>query len=155
MKYLKLFENYKKEIHHDTIYYFFNIDELNFSVSFIQAYVNKLENTYERIYKTITKENEFAEVNKNAYEIIRNVTNITNLFLEEYKPNILIIDHIKSSKDTEDKNIMNLRAKLNYKFLNKSNITNNYNFNYFNDTMHTSTILILSKKITRHKYNKK
>ena len=139
MKYIKIFETFNEiefvKSHEDkySVIYSFNLENDTYDVRFSK----NPNNVYERNYNA-RKNIELELVNKNPYLIIKTVTNITKNFLDEYSPDILVISHVSDKNSV--KNELNMRAKLNYRFL--KNI-NGFKFNYF--YYYGSVILLLSK----------
>lgn len=138
MKYLKFFEDYK--FHEDKygVSYSFTYEGFTFDV-FFQRYPG---NVYERRYKDRKDDTYTSLINKNPFVLIKQVTNITKEFLEEYKPDKLIIKHEGFNKNLKPDEL-NSRAKLNYRYL--KNIKG-YSFNYSNSiSLPGVTILTLEK----------
>jgi len=139
MKYIQIFETFSNLPFNKTyedkysVTYSFTLDNDICDVSFTK----NPNNVYERQYN-FRKNKELSLVNKNPYLIIYNVTNITKNFISEYSPDILVISHVSDKKSK--KNEMNMRAKLNYRFL--KNIEG-YKFDYF--YYYSTVILYLSK----------
>lgn len=144
MKYIKVFDNFSELLftksHEDkyVVSYEFKIEDDIYDVHF-KIYEN---NYYQREYN-LRRNRDFDLVNKNPYLIIKTVSNITKKFIEDYSPDIIEIPHI-SDKNSK-KNEMNMRAKLNYRYL--KNI-NGYKFDYFyysRLSTFSAVILYLSK----------
>jgi hypothetical protein len=139
MKYIKIFEFFvnipfvKSYEDKYSVTYSFTLDNDICDVHFVR----KPNNVYERQYN-FRKNRELDLVNKNPYLIINVVTNITQSFINEYSPDILVISHVSDKKSV--KNELNMRAKLNYRFL--KNIKG-YKFDYF--YYYSTVVLYLSK----------
>ena len=138
MKYIKLFEQYIKEILNDKqVIYDFNIGDNTFKVFFKR----KNDNCWFRYY-IANNDNAFTQLKySNAFEIAKIVTDITEDFIKEFNPNLIEITHIdKKGEYTPGK--LNSRAKLNYRYM--KNIKG-YRLSYFSDSEHGDILAILCK----------
>lgn len=143
MKFIKLYENFQEisfNLSHKDKYvisYEFKIEDDIYDVHF-----KICENNYYQREYNLRRNRDFDLVNKNPYLIVKTVSNITKKFIEDYSPDIIEIPHI-SDKNSK-KNEMNLRAKLNYRFL---KTIKDYKFDYFFWTSgkYSTVFLLLSK----------
>lgn len=148
MKFIKFYENFQEisfNLSHKDKYvisYEFKIEDDIYDVHF-KIYGN---NYYQREYN-LRRNRDFDLVNKNPYLIVKTVSNITKKFIEDYSPDIIEIPHI-SDKNSK-KNEMNLRSKLNYRFL---KTIKSYKFDYF---YYYSTVILLLSKTDINIYDEK
>lgn len=102
-------------------YYFTNKDGINFKVSFNRT----MNGHFEREYFTTNQKEKYGDLNTNdIYSIMSSVTQITIDFIKKYSPKLIIIYHIPSKKEREDRKLNpatletpTKRALLNKRFL--------------------------------------
>lgn len=110
--------------------YEFTTDELTYRVDFIPSFIKEYKSCWSRQYDLKTnREIGFHQSNKNPYNILSTVTEITENFLEEKNVEVLIIMHALMENEVCSIDKLNKRAKINYQYL-KS--IDGYQFRYFN-----------------------
>ena len=136
MKYIKCFEEIniipKESIFQivlnkpDNIIYNIDIDGIIFYVDFSKY---KNTNVWLEEYDVKSEEHNFEQLNKKPLNIINGVTNIIKDFIKNNNPDALIIPNIPMDNETEYKNELNKRARINHIFLK----LNNYVIEYHNE----------------------
>ena len=135
---MDLMFKYVKLLEEDKIKYRFEIDGIIYLVSF----VNDNDNIYLRSYINDDGINIFRLVNKNPFKILQAVTFVTQNFIDEYKPDAIVMEHLAESLEWQHRNNKpNRRAIANYRYL--KNIEG-YKTHYF-ISKYIDTKCILSK----------
>jgi hypothetical protein len=119
MLFLKCFEHFtEKEVEIklvinklDNKIYNLVIDDIIYYVEF-SLYEN---NIWLREYDT--KKGELEQVNKNPFNIVSGITQVTKDFIKNNNPNALFIPHIPMNNENQYKPQLNKRAKINYNYL--------------------------------------
>lgn len=159
MKHLKLFEEltfstkkifYTKDEGQSTILYSFDYDEYSFLVEFTKCYLlkddtismekadNILSELWRRDFHTV--EEGFGTLNisgKSAIDIYSYVAKITEDFLNEYNPDILMMTHTSKS-----------RFNINWKFMENLNINKDYLIKPINTFSLSSKTIVIKKKVS-------
>lgn len=128
MKYLKLFEEIDFTLDKNKFVYIyrFNVDELKFYVRFLASVKNKV---YILRYNEDTEEDKFRTGYGKKEKILSSVTEIIKKFIEEAKPNCIVIPNIAMSFEEGELEGLNKRAQMNYEYL--KNISGYY-LEYYN-----------------------
>ena len=111
--------------------YRFKIDDIILNVRFDHYRFFKEFKYYCRSYDTLEENSDlqpYALINKNPYAVLETVNKITQDFINEYKPDVISIQHLTKNGERLKWNTLNQRAKANYKYL--KNIEG-YKLNYF------------------------
>lgn len=159
MKHLKLFEEltfspkkifYTKDVGNSTILYSFDYDEYSFLVEFTKCYLLKddtismeksddiLSELCRRDFHTV--EEGFGTLNisgKSAIDIYSYVAKITEDFLNEYNPDILMMTHTSKS-----------RFNINWKFMENLNISKDYLIKPINTFSLSSKTIVIKNKVS-------
>lgn len=149
MKYLKLYELFSDKhipftltgISDNFCKYSFVADDDKYDCIFS---FSKTVRYWERFYYNSSRSDSmpYDEVNKNPYNIVSTITNITIDFLNRFNPNILTIDHIYMDNEKFQKEKLNKRANINYQYL--KNYLTGYKIDYYN--IFGSTICLIYKE---------
>ena len=109
--------------------YRFEIEDILLNVKFEHyKFFTKIK-YYNRSYNIVDDEKHpYALINKNPYAILETVTKITEDFIKEYNPDVILIQHLTKNNEKLGWGKLNQRAKANYKYL--KNIEG-YKLNYF------------------------
>jgi hypothetical protein len=159
MKYLKLFEEltfspkkifYTKDEGQSTILYSFDYDVYSFMVEFTKCYLLKddtismeksndiLSELWRRDFHTV--EEGFGTLNisgKSAIDIYSYVAKITEDFLNEYSPDILMMTHTSKS-----------RFNINWKFMENLNRSKDYLIKPINTFSLSSKTIVIKNKVS-------
>jgi hypothetical protein len=159
MKHLKLFEEltfspkkifYTKDEGESTILYSFDYDEYSFLVEFTKCYLLKdntismekvddyLSELWRRDFHTV--EEGFGTLNisaRSAIDIYSYVAKITEDFLNEYNPDILMMTHTSKS-----------RFNINWKFMENLNISKDYLIKAINTFSLSSKTVLIKKNVS-------
>ncbi len=139
MKYMKYFEEIELSARNKPFNkisdkrYEFTTDELTYIVDFIPSFIKQYKSCWSRQYDLKTnREIEFHQSNKNPYNILSTVTEITENFLKEKNVEVLIITHTLMNSEECPIDKLNKRARVNYQYL-KS--IDGYQIRYFNQEL--------------------
>lgn len=115
--------------------YEFTTDELTYKVDFIQSFTKEYKSCWSRQYDLKTnREIGFHQSNKNPYNILSTVTEITENFLKEKNVEVLIIMHTLMESENCPIDKLNKRSRINYQYL-KS--IDGYQIRYFNQPLYS------------------
>jgi hypothetical protein len=131
MLFLKCFEHFtEKEVDFklvinkpDNKIYNLAIDDIIYYVEFSLYEKNIWLREYD------TKKGELEQVNKNPFNIVSGITQVTKDFIKNNNPNAIFIQHIPMNNENQYKPQLNKRAKINYNYL--KNISG-YKLEYYN-----------------------
>lgn len=151
MRYLKYFEEIELTNRNKSFNkisdnsYEFTTDELTYKVDFIPSFTKKYKSCWSRQYDLKTnREIGFHQSNKNPYNILSTVTEITKDFLKEKDVEVLIIMHTLMENENCPIDKLNKRAKINYQYL---KAIDEYQIKYFNQASYSGSVSVCTNCI--------
>lgn len=165
LKYVKLFENFKKyfeeldfsrnhsdftmvDSYDSLAEYLSMVDEIEYQIVFEKKFDNFWTRDYENAEHIGSG---YSQTNKNPLKIVSAVTNVTEDFIKKYNPDAIIIYHINMINEICEIDKLNKRAKINYYYLKD---IKEYNLVYYNqltgnnnDRVRTTNCILYKKGI--------